>query len=70
LKKHYYLYGANEIETKEILNCFEKMEVFINAYNTMVLLSSYAEEFKLFIQRIYVHPQIKNVKEYFVRVLY
>ena len=34
----------------------------------MNLLSSYAEEFKIFIQRLYVHPQIKNVKGYFTSV--
>jgi len=66
--KHFYLYGANEIETKEINICFEKLETFVEAYNTMNLLSSYVEELKNFIQRLYVHPQIKNARGYLNKV--
>ncbi len=44
------------------------MQTFIDAYNTMTLLSSYAEEFKVFVQRVYVKPQLKNLRNYFNRV--
>lgn len=35
------------------------MEKFANTYETMMLLSSYSEEIKLYLQRLYVRP-LKN----------
>jgi hypothetical protein len=68
--KEKYLCGAGEVEASEINNCFAKLQVFINTYDNMTLLSSFSEEFKNFMQRLYVYPvHRRSLKYFFIKVI-
>ena len=54
----------------EIEYCFKPIENYIQVYETTMLLNSFSEELKLFINRLYVTPKRKNLKTLFVKNLY
>ena len=63
--RDYYIYNTADFEKEEIDKCFVNLENYVTNYDNIFLLSSYAEELKNVIQRLYVQPQKRSLKLFF-----
>jgi hypothetical protein len=65
--KYKELYLSNEPDyfKAEIEKCYEKLENYVKVYETVFLLSSYSEELRLYIGRLF---NIKQ-KESFINII-
>jgi hypothetical protein len=62
VNKDRYLEGTSGFYRDEIENSFRKLENYTQAYDACLLMASFAEEIKLFIQRLYNLPKINRFK--------
>ncbi len=67
--KELYLSDEPDYFKEEIEKCFEKLEEYIKVYEAIFLLSSYSEELKLYIGRLFNIKQKESLINIITKVI-